>query len=176
MKPNGTDCESIYDSTTSPNGWALRTYTIFVQNKYATDAERPKCTDKEVADPAKEAADPADGSFIAEVVSVQEHPSVGEANLIWGSGFLLTFLKREIDESSAPFYLDIMFLKNTCESIAAYKPHCQHLAVGINPKDQEEINKETGGTFKNMSEFLQLNVSKCSNYATGMDSTSIIEL
>ena len=168
LNSNSSDCESIYTGN-GGDGWLLKTYTILIQNKYEgpthlEDSNRPECAE----------ADPTDDSFIAEIVSTQENPSKGEENLIWGSGFLLTFLKSEIDGASAPFYLDLLFLKNTCESNAAYKSHCKHLAVGIKP-DSQAIT-ETGGVFKNMSEFLQLNVSKCSNYATGMDSTSIIEL
>ena len=112
---------------------------------------------------------PASGGFAVQTAHIQELPEMQDLNTIWGAGFMLSMSKK-IQFSQSSFSLDTMILKNNCSTSVTSVQKCAPLSFGKNPSNQNLVG--AGG--KKMLDFIRPDVSSCSGYSTGVDTTGII--
>ncbi|MYE07357.1 MAG: hypothetical protein F4X95_01200 [Oligoflexia bacterium] len=143
------NCESTVDK------WLPRIYIIHISPTPSTPAP---------------AVDPDDGAFPVTVAHIQEFPELQDINTFWGIGFVLSLDNKTIFSQSA-FQLDTLILKNNCSTSASHIQKCPEMAVGDDPKVKELI-----GIKKTMDDFLTSNISSCSGYSSGVDTTGMIKL
>ena len=123
-------------------------------------------SDKEISSPTDSSAPPA---FAGQVSAIQELPEWQDMDTIWGTGFMLSINLKQI-LSVSNFNLDIMVLKNTCATSLGHIKNCPTLSPTKKPTEQELIGLEG----MNMGQFITADVSSCSGYSSGIDTTSAI--
>ena len=134
--------------------WTPRIYVIYL-DKFVPEENKPK---------------PKEG-FPMQVRHIQELPEMQDVNTVWGAGFMISMSKK-ISLSQSSFTLDTMILKNYCSSSITSIQKCTPLSFGTDPFTQSLVG--AGGI--NMTRFIRPDVSSCSGYSTGVDTTGIIRL
>ncbi len=108
-------------------------------------------------------------SFVADVKFIQESPEMQDMQLIWGSGFLVSIAKFRAIHSNTKFYLNTMFLKNTCLTSHENINECPQLSFGVHP-DGQLVKGESMARY-----YLEADTTgSCSGYSSRIDSTDMI--
>ena len=121
-------------------------------------------------DPASAPPASAPG-FFGKVTYIQELPELQDINNIWGMGFMLSMDSKNIFSQSA-FQLDTVVLKNNCIASVKTIQKCKNLSIGMNLAEESLI----GVTALKMIDFINPDISSCSGYSAGVDTTSLINL
>ncbi len=152
-------CTDGSDKNTCSSNYIPRIYVLHIDHE---------------ADPTKQSP----YSFTGKVAVIQEFPELHELNNIWGMGFMLS-TKAKQSFNTASFQLDIMALKNKCITSTTYISKCQDLVLGTDPLTQKLTDTE-GITINSkqltMGNFINPNISSCTGYSSGIDTSSLIDL
>ena len=154
LKCCNTNTPTPSNCVSASKEWVPRIYVIHLQ-KMPTDTPHPH---------------PANG-FPVTAAHIQELPELQDLNTTWGVGFMLS-MDSKIKLSQSSFYLETMILKNNCATSVTNIQKCTPLSFGINPETQSLI----GVADIKMSNFISFDISNCSGYSSGVDTTSIIRL
>ena len=114
-----------------------------------------------------------EGTFIANIEHVQEFPEMQDIQNIWGAGFV-TSMNSNIVSSQTGFRIEIMMIKNTCVSSSVHFQKCPLLSLGENPNNLY-LKNSAEETLK-MSHFMKVDVSSCSGFSSGVDTSALIQL
>ncbi|MDE0118815.1 MAG: hypothetical protein OXM55_02260 [Bdellovibrionales bacterium] len=155
-----TNCESALDK------WLPRIYVIHILPSTSTATPTPVPTP---VTPVTPATSPPDEGLLATVAHIQEFPELQDINTFWGIGFVLSMDNKTIFSQSA-FQLDTLIIKNTCSTSTSNIQNCPEMTVGDDPKVKKLI-----GVKKTMDHFLTANISSCSGYSSGVDTTGLIK-
>ncbi len=120
---------------------------------------------------APEGVPPPSQGFALQAGHIQELPEMQDLNTVWGAGFMLS-MNKKIQFSQSSFALDTMILKNHCSTSITSIQKCMPLSFGVSPFTQSLVG--AGGM--KMTGFIKPDVSSCSGYSTGVDTTGIIRL
>ena len=107
--------------------------------------------------------------FPVTVEHIQEFPELQDLNSFWSIGFVLSMDNKTVLSQSA-FQLDTLILKNTCSTSATSIQKCPDLTLGPNPGTVELMGME-----KTMDNFIIPDISSCSGYSSGVDTTGVIK-
>ena len=104
---------------------------------------------------------PTGNIFDAKMTDIQEYPALSEINTIYGAGFVFTL--DEEQKEPQKFFLDMMVLKNKCNTNFAQSNICENISLYPAITDQQ------------FSDMIVPTVNSCTGIVSTMDS-SIIQL
>ena len=134
------------------NEWIPRIYVIHLSPVTPTPPKEP------------------DDGFAVTVEHIQEFPELQDLNSFWSIGFVLSMDNKTVLSQSA-FQLDTLILKNTCSTSATSIQKCPNLTLGTDLKTTKLMGME-----KTMDNFIIPDISSCSGYSSGVDTTGVIKL
>ena len=110
---------------------------------------------------------PSSNVFDAEMTDIQEYPSLAEMNTIYGAGFVFTL--DEGQKEPQKFFLDMMILKNSCNTNFAQSNICGNISLDT------DINAFEINSNQKLNDVIVPTVNSCTGIVSTMDS-SIIQL
>ena len=105
--------------------------------------------------------------FSAEVTNIHEYPALSEMGTVYGTGFLFTLDEQQKEPQK--FFLDIMVLKNSCNTNFAQTNVCASISLDTDVTAFQVNNNQT------LSDVIVPTVNSCTGIISSMDS-SIIHL
>ena len=112
---------------------------------------------------------PPDNGFPVTVEHIQEFPELQDLNSFWGIGFVLSMDNKTVLSQSA-FQLDTLISKNTCSTSATSIQKCPDLTLGTDLGTTKLMGME-----KTIDNFIIPDISSCSGYSSGVDTTGVIK-